>query len=84
MHGGPQIAASWGEFVEVAAGVAGVGPPVEDPVVDQAGEAVGEHCLGDVEVSAEVAEVAYTVEGVADDQQCPALADTAGRCTAYR
>jgi hypothetical protein len=59
----------------MAAGVAGIGAPVEDPVVDQPGEAVGKHRLGDVEVAAEVVEVAYAVEGVADDQQRPALAD---------
>jgi hypothetical protein len=59
----------------VSTGVLGVRSPLEDAVLDQAGESVGEHRLWDVEVGVEVVETAHPKEGVTEDQQRPALAD---------
>ena len=53
-----------------------IGPALEDPVLDQPVEAVGQHRLRDVEVSLEVAEAPNAVERVADDEQRPPFADT--------
>ena len=52
----PQLAAGGGELVQVASAVVGVGRALEDPLLDQTAEPLGEHCLGDVEVLLEVVE----------------------------
>ena len=74
-HHRPQLAAGLGQLVEVAPAVARVGPSVEDPVLHESAETIGQHGLGNIEMGLEIAEPAYAEEGVADDQQRPALAD---------
>src|SRR5262245_25010869 len=71
----PQLATGRGELVDVPPGMLRVRLPLEDSVVDQPAKPVGEHRLGDVEVGLEVGEAPYTVEGVANDEQRPPLAD---------
>src|ERR1039458_265724 len=75
MHCGPQLSAGLAEFIEMTAGVGRVGLTPQDPLVDEAGEALGQDGLRDVQMHAEVVEVAHAVERVSDDQQYPALAD---------
>ncbi len=53
----------------------GIGPALEDPVLDQPAQAVGQHRLGHVEVGLEVAEAPDAVQRVAHDQQRPPLPD---------
>jgi len=55
--------------------VVGILAANQDPVLDQPAEPVRQHRLGDVEVGLEVVEPPNAVEGVTDDQHCPALAD---------
>ena len=38
-------------------------------------ETVGQHCLGNAQMIAEITEAARTVKRVSHDQQCPTLAD---------
>ncbi len=74
MNDGPEVLTGLGELVEVPAAVVGVGEPFEDVVVDQPVQAGRQDGPGDVEVGLEVVETSHAVEGVADDEQRPALA----------
>jgi hypothetical protein len=59
----------------VSTGVSGVRPPLEDAVLDQAAEPVGQNRLGDVEMGVEVVETADPEEGIPQDQQGPPFTD---------
>ena len=71
----PEVLAGLGELVEVSAAVVGAEEPVDDAVIDEPVQVGRQDGLGDVEVGLEVVEAAHPVEGVADDEQRPALAD---------
>src|SRR4051794_25947554 len=64
-----------GQPVLVALGALAVANPLEDPLLDEPGEPVREHVARDAEALLELVEAADAEEGVADDEQCPALAD---------
>jgi hypothetical protein len=70
----PELAAGLGERVEAAPRVVRIRSPLEHVVVDEPLETIGEDRLRYVEVRLEVAEALHAIEGVADDQQRPALA----------
>src|SRR5581483_5608599 len=70
-----QVAALLRQPVLVALGALLVEHPVEDPLLDEAVEALGQHIAGDTEARLELVEAAPAEEGVADDQERPALAD---------
>jgi hypothetical protein len=60
---------------EVFAAARAVLASYEHAFADKAIESVGQHRAGDVEVGQEIVEAAYAEEGVADDQDRPALSD---------
>src|SRR5206468_9365665 len=70
-----EVAALLGQPVLVALGPLAVADPLEDACVDQPIEPVGEDVAGDPEALLELLEPAQAEEGVADDQERPALAD---------
>src|SRR3954451_20788910 len=71
----PQRAALGGQAVLVARWALLVAAALEDALVDEALEAVGEDLLGEAEAPLEVLKSADAVEGVADEQHRPSLAD---------
>src|SRR5207244_6091983 len=66
-------------LVELARGVPGVGPALEDPVIDEPVEPLGEDVAREADAALEVFEAARAVEGLAKDHPHPAFADDAGR-----
>jgi len=71
----PESATGGGQFVEMPAGMSGINAALEDALLDEPAQTIGENSPRDVEVHLEVLEASYPVEGVAHDQQRPALAD---------
>ena len=71
----PESATGGGQFVEMPAGMSGIKAALEDALVDESAQTIGENSPRDVEVRLEVVEASYPVEGIAHDQQRPALAD---------
>ena len=69
------MAALLRQVVLVALGPLDVPNPLENALLDESVKTVGEHVAGDAETLLELVEAAKAEEGVADDQQCPALAD---------
>ena len=61
--------------VLVSLGPLAVADALEDALVDEPAEAVGEDVARDAEALLELVEAAAAEEGVADDQERPALAD---------
>jgi hypothetical protein len=55
--------------------VIGVGNSLEDLVIDEMVEALGEDVAGDPEAGLEVIEAGHAEEGVPDDKQAPPLSD---------
>src|SRR5207244_1117386 len=70
-----QVAALAGELIFVALGALGVANSLEDALLDQPVQAVGQDVAGDAQALLEVIEAAQAEKRVADDQQRPALAD---------
>ncbi len=70
----PKVSALGGEAVVVPGRMLGVGGLVEDPFVDQAGQALVEDVAGDAESLLELVEAGYAQEGVPDDEHRPSLA----------
>ena len=62
-------------MVLVALGPLAIPNPLENALLDEPAKTVGKHVAGDAETLLELVEVAKAEEGVADDQQRPALAD---------
>ena len=71
----PQVGALLGQAVLVALGALLVAALLEDALVNEAGQAVGEHVARDSQVALEVLEAAHPQKGVADDEHGPAVAD---------
>jgi hypothetical protein len=71
----PEVYALVGEPVLEALGALLVGALLEDPLVDEAPQAVGQDVARDAEVILEVVEAPHAEEGVADDQHRPAVPD---------
>src|SRR4051812_45030643 len=67
----PQVDALLAEAVLEALRALLVAMALEQSLVGQALEAVGQHIAGDAEVALEVVEAAHAEEGVADDEQRP-------------
>ena len=74
-HQRPQIEALLGQEVLVALRALAVGPALEDSLVQQALEAVGEDVPGDAEGALHLGELPVAVEHLADHEEGPALAD---------
>ena len=74
-HDRPQIEALLGQPVLEARGALLVGHALEDALVDEAAEAVGEHVARDAEVALEVVEAAHAHERLAHDEDRPAVAE---------
>src|SRR5262249_50869249 len=74
-EGDVELSAFGLEPVLVAFGALAVADALEDPLVDQQVEAVGENVPGDTEAGLELVEAAESEEGVANDQERPALTD---------
>jgi hypothetical protein len=70
-----EVAALLGEPVLEALGPLAVADPLEDPFLDQPVEPLGEDVAGDPKALLELFEAAQSKEGIAHDQQRPALAD---------
>jgi len=84
-HHVPQIAALGGEPVIRARRVIGVGNPLEDLVVHEVVQALGEDVAGNAQAGLKVIEARHAEEGIPDDEQAPpfpyefqALSDRAG------
>src|SRR5262249_52391171 len=69
-----QLEAFRGEPVFEALRALAVADPLQDPLLDEAPEPVGEHVPRDAEALLKLVEAALPEEDVADDQQRPALA----------
>jgi len=67
----PQVAALGGEPVFRARRVIGVGDPLEDFVVDEVVQTLGEDVTGDSEAGLKIIEARDAEEGVPDDEQAP-------------
>ena len=74
-HHRPEVDPLLGEPVLVPWRALLVGAPLEDPLLDQPLQPRLQHVPRDPEVPLEVVEAANAEEGVADDQERPALAD---------
>ena len=71
-HDRPQVEALLGQAVLEARGAVLVGHALEDALVDEAAEAVGEDVARDAEVALEVVEAAHAHERLAHDEDRPA------------
>jgi hypothetical protein len=72
---GPEVASRLGELIHVASGSPRIRAALQQPGFNQVPEPVREHGTRDVQAGGEVTEPANAVEGVAQDEQGPALAD---------
>jgi hypothetical protein len=70
-----ELAAFVGHPVLVALGPLAVADALQDPLLDEAVQPVGEDVAGDPEALLELLEAAQAKEAVADDQERPGLAD---------
>jgi hypothetical protein len=71
----PEVDALLAEAVLEALGALLVAPALEQALLGQALEAIGQDVAGDAEAALEVVEAADAQEGVADDEQRPAVAE---------
>ena len=74
-HHRKQRLALGAERIDHLAPVIGVGAPLEDPAFDQFAEPVGQYVARDPEAGLELFEMLEAVEGAAEDQEGPFLAD---------
>ena len=74
-HGGSELAALARQAVLVASRPLLVADALEDSLVDQVAESLGEHVAGDAETRLKLLEALQPEEGVTDDQQAPPLPD---------